>query len=74
MYIISVLYGDVNDFFCAQEQHGCRLRLIVGEQVFVAETNTAAAAAARVIISIIAVHMCGDKLSGKSLQTAAGAD
>lgn len=72
MYIINVLYGDVNDFLCVQEQHSCRLRLIVSEQVFVAETNTAAAA--RVIISIIAVHMCGDKLSGKSLQTAAEAD
>lgn len=48
-------------FFCVQEQHGCRLQLIVGEQVFVAETNTAAAA--QVSISITAVHMCGDKLS-----------
>lgn len=31
-------------FFCVREQHGCRLQLIVGEQVLVAETNTAAAA------------------------------
>lgn len=44
MYVINVLYGDVNDFFCVQEQHDCRLQLIVSEQVFVAETNTAAAA------------------------------